>query len=85
MVAAGNAAGDFVPSTEFVTRNLWTSTTPELLKAGAVAEALRYLRDPDSALWDQRFKEIGALTVEEFKRFETSGPQSVRQKTVYCG
>lgn len=85
-VAAGNAAGDFVQATQVVTRNLWTATTPELLKAAACVEGFKAKQEFDSVqVWQSRFDTIGSLTVEEFKKFETSGSQSVRQKTVYCG
>ena len=85
-VAAGNPASTFVQDTKVVTTNLWTATTPELIKAAAVASGFRALKEDASyQLWDARFKELSALTVEEFKRFETSGSQSIRQKTVYCG
>ena len=85
-IAAGNAESTFVQGTLIITSNLWTATTPELIKAAACAEGFRALEnDTSTQQWDERFKLLAELTVEEFKRFETSGSQSIRQKTAYCG
>ena len=83
-IAAGNSADTFVQDLELVTTNLWTETTPHLLKEGALIDAYRYLNnDTRAENASNKFSEVLALTVEEFSKLETSGSQSLVQRSGY--
>ena len=83
-VAAGNSASTFVQETELVLNNLWTATTPHLLKAAACKEAEDYLGNSErAAVWDAQFKELLIATETEFRKFDSGGSQHITQSTAY--
>ena len=83
-VAAGNSAASFVQATEPVLANLWSSTIPHLLKAGACREAEEYLNNMDrAAIWNEQYRELLIATETEYRKFDAGGSQFITQSTAY--
>ena len=83
-VAAGNDRADFVQAEEVVTSNLWTATTPHLLKAMAMVEMSIAMNDERlHGFWETQANTLAQLTVEEFKKFDTQGSVNINQGSGY--
>ena len=84
-VAAGNTPESFQIELITVLDNLWTATTPHLLKAGALVEAYSYLNNPeDSAIAKAQFDELLAMTISEFRELDYSGAQASVMGSAYA-
>ena len=79
-----NTANNFVQGTTLVTSNLWTITTPFLLKLGACVEAFGDLKSLDKkAEMIERFSELLEATSIQFQDLNNSGSQSLVQRSAY--
>ena len=79
-----NSEDNFIIELIPVERNLWSTTQPHLLKAGALVEAYNELRDYDSmAVWQQAYSELFTAADDEFREYDTSGAISIQQHSAY--
>ena len=80
-----NTAENFVQDTETVTKNLWTATTPHLLKAGALVEAYSYEDNADRlAIAREQFAELLQMTQIEFRKADASGAHASIMSSPYA-
>ena len=79
-----NTASNFVQATTLVTSNLWTISTPYLLKLGACVEAYSDLNNlTKKAEAIERFSELLEATSIQFQDLNNSGSQSLVQRSAY--
>ena len=84
-IAAGNDADDFVQATEVVTSNLWTATTPHLLKAGSLMEIYAYLKDAEGyQMASEEFDKLLVATQIEFRKADAAGDHISSMSSAYA-
>ena len=73
----GGVAENFLQTNTYTYGNLWTSTTPHLLKLGACVQAETYLYDEARAtVWKTEYEKLLEKTVKKFGDYE-----SLRQRS----